>query len=157
MNLCLFSNRSPIEQTKVAKLPRGQLSIEESFGKMMPLAQSSIRWKNLTSAVSQFLARDLVPIIDTVNDPGFRKMLKVFEPRYALPDWTTFSRHYLPSLYHKQKAMVSKKMASGLNYFAITTDCWTSRAQHSFMSLTVQYISAEWNLQSHILETENYC
>ena len=29
------------EQTKVAKLPKGQPSIEESFGKMMPLAQSS--------------------------------------------------------------------------------------------------------------------
>ena len=142
----------PSEQTKVAKLPKGQPSIEVSFGKLMPLAQSSTRWKNLTSVVSQFLARDLVPI-DTVNDPGFRKMLKMFEPRYALPDWITFSRHYLPSLYHKQSAIVSEKMASGLKYFAVTTDCWTSRAQHSFMSLTVHYISAEWNLQSHMLET----
>ena len=44
-------------------------------------------------------------------------------------------------------------MASGLKYFSITTDCWTSRAQHSFMSLTVHYISAEWTLQSHMLET----
>ena len=68
----------------------------------MPLAQNSTIWKNLTS-VSKFLATELVPI-DTVNDPGFWKMLKVFEPRYALPDQTTFSRHYLPSLYHKQKA-----------------------------------------------------
>ena len=130
MNLCLLKSK-PSEQTKVVKLPKGQSSIEESFGKMM-LAQSSTRWKNLTSAVSQFLARDLVPI-DTVNDPGFRKMLKMFEPRYALPDWTTFSRHYLPSLHHKQKAIVSGKTASGLKYFAITTDCWTSRA-HMYIS-----------------------
>ena len=67
----------PSEQTEVAKLLKEQPSIEESFGKMIPLAQSSTRWKNLTSAVSQFVARDLIPI-DTVNDPGFRKMLKVF-------------------------------------------------------------------------------
>ena len=118
----------------------------------MPLAHSSTRWKRLTSAVCQFLAKDLVPI-DTVNDAGFRSMLKVFEPRYTLPDRTTFSRHYLPSLYQKQKALVSDQMASGLKYFALTTDCWTSRAQHSFMSLTVHYISAEWNLLSHMLET----
>ena len=90
----------PNEQTKVATLPKGQPSIEESFGKMMPLAHSSTTWKDLTSAISQFLARDLVPI-NTVKDPGFWKMLKVFEPRYTLPDWTTFSRNYLPSLYHK--------------------------------------------------------
>ena len=76
-------------------------------------------------------------------------MLKVFKPRYVVPDQITFSRHYLPSLYHKQKAIVIEKTASGLKYFAITTDCWTSRAQHSFMSLTVHYISAKWNLQSH--------
>ena len=44
-------------------------------------------------------------------------------------------------------------MASGLKYFALTTDCWISGTQHSFMSLTVHYISAEWNLQSHMLET----
>ena len=109
------------EQTKTP-LPKGQPSIEESFGKMMPLAHSSTRWKKLTSAVCQFLARDLFPI-DTVNDAGFRNMLKVFEPGYTLPDRTTFSRHYLPSLYQKQKATVSEPMASGLKYFSITTDC----------------------------------
>ena len=60
----------PSEQIKVVKLPKGQLSIEEFFGKMMPLAQSSTRWKNLISVISKFLAKNLVPI-DTVNDPGF--------------------------------------------------------------------------------------
>ena len=146
----LLQKSKSSEQTKLSKLqlPRGQLSIAESFGKVMPLTQSSTRWKRLTSAVCQFLAKDLVPI-----DAGFWSMLKVFEPRYTFPDRTTFSRHYLPSLYQKQKALVFEQMASGLKYFALTTDCWTSRAQHSFMSLTVHYISAEWNLQSHMLET----
>ena len=117
----------------------------------MPLAQSSTRWKNLTSAVSQISCPNWYS--ERLNDRGFQKMLKVFKPRYAVPDQITFSRHYLPSLYHKQKAIVIEKMASGLKHFAITTDCWTSRAQHSFMSLTVHYISAKWNLQSHMLET----
>ena len=150
----LLQKSKSSEQTKLSKLPlpRGQLSIAESFGKVMPLTHSFTRWKRFTSAVCQFLAKDLVPI-DTVNDAGFRSMLKVFDPRYTLPDRTTFSRHYLPSLYQKQKALVFEQMASGLKYFALTTDCWTSRAQHSFMSLTVHYICAEWNLQSHMLET----
>jgi len=42
--------------------------------------------------------------INTVNDARFRNMLKVFEPRYTPPNPTTFSRRYLPSLYHKDKA-----------------------------------------------------
>ena len=37
-------------------------------------------------------------------------------------------------------------MTSGL-------DCWSSRANHSFMSLTFHYISTEWDMKSHMLET----
>ena len=44
-------------------------------------------------------------------------------------------------------------MSSGLKYSALTTDYWTSRAQHSYMSLTVHYICDEWNLESHMLES----
>ena len=80
-------------------------------------------------------------------------MLKVFEPRYTPPDQTTFSRNYLPSLYQKGKAKVSEQIKSELKFFALTTDCWTLRAQHSFMSLTVYYICDQWNFQSHMLET----
>ena len=50
---------------RVVKPPllKGQASIEESFGKLLPLSHSSARWKSLTNAVCQFLARDLVPIM----------------------------------------------------------------------------------------------
>ena len=58
-------------------------------------------------------------------------MLNVFEPKYVLPDRTTFSRHYLPDLYQKEKTKVTEQMAAGLKYFAITMDCWSSRANCS--------------------------
>ena len=41
-------------------------------------------------------------------------------------------------------------------YFAVTTDGWTSRANHSYLSLTVHYIDDEWTLQSHLLETHQF-
>ena len=84
---------------------------------------------------------------------GFRWMLNVFEPKYVLSDRTTFSRHYLPYLYQKEKGKVTEKIASSLKYFAMTTDCWSSRPNHSFMSLTIHYVSTEWDLKSHMLET----
>jgi len=59
----------------------------------------------------------------------------------------------LPDLYHKEKTTkISEQMASGLKYFAITTDCWSSRANHSFTCLTFHYISPEWDMKSHMLE-----
>ena len=112
-------------------MPKGQLSIKESFGKLIPLSRSSPKWKSLTNAVCQFLARDIVPI-DTVKDAGFRNILKVFEPIYILSDRFTFSRHYVPELYQKQKTKICEQMTSGLRYFTITTDCWSSRANHVF-------------------------
>ena len=41
------------------------------------------------------------------------------------------------------------------SYFAVTTDGWTSRANESYLSLTVHYIDKEWILQNHLLETRH--
>ena len=82
----LVSVQKSSEQSVVKPpLPKGQASIEESFGKLLSLSHSSARWKSLTNTVCQFLARDLVPI-DTLNDTGFWNTLKVFEPRHTPPD-----------------------------------------------------------------------
>ena len=90
---------------------------------------------------------------DTVTDPGFRHMLHTFEPRYVPPDETTIARHYIPLLYEREKAKVTSAMASGLQLFAIASDGWSSRANHSYVSLTVHYISEQWETSYHLLET----
>ena len=37
----------------------------------------------------------------------------------------------------------------------MTTDGWTSRANESYLSLTVHYIDKEWILQNHLLGTRH--
>ena len=96
-----------------ASLPKDQLSIEDFFKKLTPLSRSSSRWKVLTNSVCYFLAKDLRPL-STLNDHGFLHMLKVFEPRYTPPDRTTFSRHYLPELYAKEREKICKQTSDGL-------------------------------------------
>ena len=39
-------------------------------------------------------------------------------------------------------------MKYGLKYFSLTTDGWTSCANHSYIAHTVHYIDDKWNLQS---------
>ena len=46
-----------------------------------------------------------------------------------------------------------KQMSSDLQAYAITTDGWSSRANHSYIALTVHYIDLEWRRCSHMLET----
>ena len=71
-------------------------------------------------------------------------MFKVFEPRYTPPDRTTFSRHYLPELYTKEREKICKQTSDGLQWYAVTCDGWSSRANHSYLSVTLHYINNEW-------------
>ena len=115
-----------------APLLKDQLSIEDSFKKLTPMSRSSSRWKALTNSVCYFLAKDLHPSF-TVKDQRFLHMLKVFKPRYTPPDRTTFSQHYLPELYTKEREKICKQMIDGLQWYAITCDGWSSRANHSYV------------------------
>ena len=134
-----------------APLPKDQLSIEDSFKKLTPLSRSSSRWKVLTNSVCYFLAKGLHPL-STVNDQGFLNMLKIFEPRYTPPDRTTFSQHYLPELYTKEREKICKQTSDGLQWYAVTCDGWSSRANHSYLSVTLHYINNEWELKHFLLE-----
>ena len=138
--------------SSLASLPKDQLSIRDSFKKLTPLPRSSSRWKALTNSVCYFLAKDLHPL-STVNDKGFLHMLKEFEPRYSPPDRTTITRHYLPELYAKEKEKICKPISGGLQWYAVTCDGWSSRANHSYLSLTLHYINNKWELKYFLLET----
>ena len=58
-------------------------------------------------------------------------------------------------MYETEKKRVSSLLGSAQHY-ACTTDLWTSRAQHSYISLTVHYLATDFSLQSHLLETKEF-
>ena len=129
-------------------------SITSAFQAQIPIPRSSPRWNKLTDAVCYFIAKDMQPI-DTVNDTGFRNMISVFEPRYTPPDRKTIATHYLPQKFDTEKKRIMELVASA-RYFAITTDLWTSRAKHAYTGLTIDYITEEYSLQSHLLATKEF-
>ena len=53
----------------------------------------------------------------------------------------------------KMKTKIAKAMEHGLKYFSLTSDGWTSHANHSYIMHTVHYIDELWNLQAHLLDT----
>ena len=112
------------------------------------IPRSSSRWKLLTDSVCYCIAKDMLPFV-CVNDPGFRQMLHTFEPRYVPPDRTTIPRYYMPELYDQEKTRIMKAIATELQYFAFTSDGWSSRANHSYISLTVHYIDSQWVIRCH--------
>ena len=59
----------------------------------------------------------------------------------------------MPEIYDQVKSNVTKAMKRGLVYFFLTTDTWTSRVNHSYITHTVHYINELWDLRCHVLDT----
>ena len=78
-----------------------------------------------------------------------------------LPESASFQHPLVHSMMKSRLTQFSRhdvlNLVEGVKYFACTTDMWTSRAQHAYMSLTVHYIDKDlFSLQSHLVETKEF-
>ena len=137
--------------TEEAAAPK--LTLLDSWDKRRPLSSSSREHKTLTNAVTYCLARDMLPL-STVDKPGFRKMLQQFNPRYQLPTRKHFTKVAVPALVNEVKSEIEEKIKiKQLDYYSATTDLWTSAAGDPYMTFTVHFIDANWDLKSYCLQT----
>ncbi|XP_041841381.1 E3 SUMO-protein ligase ZBED1-like isoform X2 [Melanotaenia boesemani] len=109
---------------------------------------------DITNAIAYCLAKDMLPI-NTVENQGFRQLIKVIDPRYQLPGRKHFSQTALPKLYSQCREIVEKELQS-VSYFATTSDMWSSRTSEPYLSLTAHYIDQDWNLKSKCLQTSYF-
>ena len=71
-------------------------------------------------------------------------------------DRKTLSTKILLILYETERERVGTLLESAPHY-ACTTDIWISRAQHClYVSLSVHYLSTDFTLQSHVLESKEF-
>ena len=132
-----------------------QITIQDSLAKAMSLPHNSERYKKLTKAVCYFICKDQQPF-DTINDSEFRHMLRVFEPRYTPPDRNTIALNHIPTMYDAVKADNTKQIADDVQYFSITTDLWSSQARHSYIAVTLHYLTVSFEMRSHLVETKEF-
>nr|XP_054757342.1 E3 SUMO-protein ligase ZBED1-like [Lytechinus pictus] len=133
------------------EIDKGSSICADMFQKSVTYNPSSGRAKELTKAVANHLARDMKPIY-TVEEPGFVKMLKAFDPRYTLPSRKTFSMIVIPELYEKLRNDIVHPFAVGSDNFALTSDLWTARNMTQYLGVTIHSITAEWDLRTYTLD-----
>lgn len=129
-----------------------QVTLAAAFSTVIPYDKKGPRWQAITDAVTYYIAKDMVPIY-TVEKNGFIKMLQTIDPKYQLP-----SRKYfvaLPNLYNKTRARVAEQLQN-IVYYSTTTDLWSSRTTHPYLSLTVHFIDGEWALRGMCLQTSYF-
>ncbi|BET02152.1 hATC [Nesidiocoris tenuis] len=73
-------------------------------------------------------------------------------PGYELPSRKTLSSAHIPSLYHRCLATVKEKVAKSALSVCITTDCWTSRANESYIAITAHFIDEDYHFKSVLLK-----
>ena len=88
-----------------------------------------------------------------VEKPGFQRLVKALDNRYQLPSRSYFSKNAIPSLYTATVNKVKEELSS-VQYFASTTDIWSSHGMIPYLSYTVHFIDSSWELKSRCLHTQ---
>ncbi|KAG1945207.1 zinc finger BED domain-containing protein 1-like [Pimephales promelas] len=108
-------------EANVTRLKQTTLT-KEAFEKGTPYDRTSKRWKDVTDAVTFYLAKDMIPI-KTVENEGFKRMLKVVDPRYEIPSRKYFSATAIPRLYSECRNKMEQKWANMVR--ALELNSWT--------------------------------
>ena len=82
-------------------------------------------------------------------------MINTFEPQYTPPSRKTISTKQLPHLYDSEVARI-KSLTRTSKSFALTTDIWTSRANHAYTGVTVHFLSKSFELHHYLLKTREF-
>ena len=77
--------------------------------------------------------------------------VKYLDHQYELPNRKYFSEIAIPALYVSAREKVNADLHN-VEFFAATTDLWSSSTGEQYMSYTVHFVDSEWCLQSRHLQ-----
>ena len=140
--------KSSVATNRVSALS-GQLRLQNVT--KYPLTSSKSH--TITKAIAAYLATDMRPY-STVENEGFKHLIKTLDPRYDLPSRTHIATKVMPSLYSSVKSRVLNDVKNASS-IALTTDGWTSRATQSYITITSHYVDNDFLMKSATLQTRH--
>lgn len=109
------------------------------------------RKKCLDDAFLNMVTIDLQPF-SVVEDIGFKGFIKLLNPNYTLPTRQAISKTLIPLKYENTITSVKEQIEKNADYVCLTTDCWTSRCNDSYIAVTAHFVNKQFDLQSVLLE-----
>lgn len=92
-----------------------QQTLAESFSKHAPYDKASKRWQDITNAIANFIAKEMMAI-QVVESEGFRQ-LNILDPRYEVPSRKYFGQTALPNLYESTRKTLTEKLQKCVTLF----------------------------------------
>ncbi|XP_072400484.1 zinc finger BED domain-containing protein 4-like [Diabrotica undecimpunctata] len=114
---------------------------------------SSETKKSIDSNLLLLFTMDFQPF-SIVEDVGFKTFVQSLNPSYyRLPNRQTISKTLIPALYERCLNR-TKEAAQNILNVCITTDCWTSANNESFIAITGHFIDDKFQMRSILLECD---
>ena len=124
----------------------------ENLRRIQQLDKTAFRYKQLVGVTAKFIYEDMQPL-SAVEGHGFRHLMAIVEPRFAIPSRPYFIQTELPKIYIEMKQKMRDVVSSG-RFHSVTTDLWTSQYQvKGYLTLTTHFMDSEWVLRSFVLAT----
>lgn len=115
------------------------------------LTAASLRYDAETcrKAVAMFVILDEHPF-SVVEGIGFKLLINKIQPQMTVPSRFTVTRDCY-QLYLDEKVRLRGFFKSNCNRVTLTTDCWTSIQNLSYLTLTAHFIDNDWRYQKRII------
>lgn len=113
----------------------------EGKGSLFVATFKKVRCRN---ALAKFVVKD-EQAFNVVEGEGFKNLINELQPRFVVPSRMTVIRD-IYTLFCNEKSKLMKDLTAAGQKVSLTTDCWTSRTQMSYMCLTAHYIDSDWKL-----------
>lgn len=97
------------------------------------------------------ICQDELPI-SFVENRGFKQLVSYLAPWYKIPVKKTVKLR-IDALYDIEKQKLLEEMST-IDDIALTTDCWSSRATESYVTVTAHYITPAWKHVARNITTE---
>lgn len=137
--------------TRTSRTQALQQTLHDIMAKKDGYKEGGLKKKNLDELLINMLVIDLQPM-SIVEDRGFTKFVHGLDPRYNLPSRRELTRKHIPNMYEEVVQRLKDELREA-PHVSVTTDIWTSRQTRGFLTVTVHYISSNWNMKSAVLET----
>jgi len=127
---------------------------QTSVSNYLPKKISVDAKKKIDQILLKLFVKDFQPF-KIVEDSGFIEFVKALNPSYELPNRNTISKVHIPAMYERCLGEM-KELVSTIESACLTTDCWISRNNESFMTITIHFIDSEFILKSILLECRSF-
>ncbi|KAG6397244.1 hypothetical protein SASPL_143410 [Salvia splendens] len=106
--------------------------------------------KTIRLGLCKMILLDELPFL-FVEREGFQYFMRLVCPQFQIPSRQTIRSDCVQLFLEEKQSLVKFFQRRGMGRVSITTDCWTSLNNNSFICVTAHYIGKDWILHKKII------